>query len=538
MWPTTRPDGLRMLITMSNLPPPKRWRPDAHTPLYGTQSSRQIEAHAMAGLPPHTLMERAGTAVAHWARALYPHARRVWVACGGGNNGGDGLVAARVLHQWLAPASVDVRIGWLGQPTRLPSDALGAWHAAVAAGTPFAASLPTDADVVVDALLGLGVDRPLTGDWATWSQFMQSAPCPVLAVDLPSGLDADNGHWWSPAPAQPAGPRHTLSLLTLKPGLFTAQGRAACGDLWFDDLGVSPPAPPNGPAPTAWLHAPEQPHRPNIQCHDSHKGTRGQVVVIGGQRPAAGQPGMVGAAVLAARAALRTGAGRVYLGLTDAHPVHALKDSPALGLDPVQPELMFRQPDELTEVCQASSTVTVVGCGGGQSVQPHLRSLMAAAHALVIDADGLNALACDTQAWSALLARTTRNALTVLTPHPLEAARLLGTDTATIQQDRLGQAQALAQRSGALVVLKGSGTVIASPGHTCRINPTGNGLLATAGTGDVLAGMVAAVLATQPPGDDPAAALARVCDAVYRHGQLADEWPRGRHMTASDLLRQ
>lgn len=522
---------------LDTMPHPIRWRPDASAPLYGQQASRQIEQQALAALPPHALMQRAGTAVFQCARALYPHARRVWVACGGGNNGGDGLVAARLWHQCLAPAGVQVTIGWLGDPSRLPEDALAAWQAAQAAGVPCAATLPTDADLVVDALLGLGVDRPLTGDWATWSEFMQCTPCPVLAVDLPSGLDADSGRWWSPAPSQPAGPRHTLALLTLKPGMFTAQGRAACGDLWFDNLGVHVDPLPARPAPTAWLHSPRDQVLPAGQLHDSHKGSRGQVVVVGGQQPAAGQPGMVGAAVLAARAALRTGAGRVYLGLTGTGTDTPTDLVGVTGLDPLQPELMFRHPDDLMAVCQQAGTVTVLGCGGGHSVRPYLRSLLDTASTVVIDADGLNALAEDADAMLALQARTTRHALTVLTPHPLEAARLLGTDTATIQRDRLGQAQALAQRTGAVVVLKGSGTVMTSPSSTCRINPTGNGLLATAGTGDVLAGMIAATLAMRSPGNDPTAALDRVCDAVYRHGQLADRWQGGEGMTASDLCR-
>lgn len=226
---------------------------------------------------------------------------------------------------------------------------------------------------------------------------------------------------------------------------------------------------------------------------------------------------MTGAALLAARAALHHGAGRVFVGLLD---------ETGMAVDPVQPELMFRA---LSALALADMAV-VCGCGGGNAVRTPLPRVISTAKAVVIDADAINSISTDTQLQSLLAARGARGVATVLTPHPLEAARLLGTGAAEVQQDRLAAAQALAERFGCVVVLKGSGTVVAGPGQIPAINPTGNARLATAGTGDVLAGMVGAALAA---GLAPFAAAAQ---CVYAHGLLADHWPATRALVASALL--
>ena len=383
-------------------------------------------------------------------------------------------------------------------------------------------------DMWLDAMLGLGLDRPLEGVWAQWSERLQSASEPVLCVDAPSGLDADHGRWWSPARPTPRGPRHTLALLTLKPGLFTGLGREVCGELWFDDLGLGTLTVAAQP-PNAWLHGSDHGRRSWRQRHSSHKGSRGQVVVLGGQSPSPGLPGMTGAALLAARAALHTGAGRVYVGLTGAV-------TPSLSVDALQPELMFRSPSDVLDVVRHQSTVTVAGCGGGTSVLEWLPQILEDAQALVLDADALNGLASDPGLMNELARRRDRSALTVLTPHPLEAARLLGCRTEEIQNQRLDATQRLAERTRAWVVLKGSGTVVAAPGQIPTIIPTGNGLLATAGTGDVLAGMIGAYLATRHDNLAGADGLQAVCDAVFAHGLAADQWLADSHLlTASDL---
>ena len=308
----------------------------------------------------------------------------------------------------------------------------------------------------------------------------------------------------------------TLSLLTLKPGLFTFKGRDRAGEVWFDDLTVDVP---NTELPSAWLLGANS-AAATQRLHSAHKGSFGDVAVLGGESTASSH--MAGAALLAASAALHAGAGRVFV---------AMLGGSALSVDPYQPELMFRSPDALDLRAQ----VVVCGCGGGQAVKTVLPKVLSTATRLVLDADALNAIANDTQLQTLLKARAARaeqGYATVLTPHPLEAARLLQTTTADIQCDRLKAAAQLVTLYQAVVVLKGSGSVIAAPGQVSRINSSGNALLATAGTGDVLAGIVGAYLAN---GLD---AFDATCSAVFRHGQNADDWPQkypGEALTASRL---
>jgi len=227
---------------------------------------------------------------------------------------------------------------------------------------------------------------------------------------------------------------------------------------------------------------------------------------------------MAGAALLAATAALHSGAGRVFACLLD-------ESAPALDLS--QPDLMLRRWDAL----DLKQMFVACGCGGGDAVRGVLPKVLSTAHALVLDADALNAIAADTHLQSLLQARARRERATVLTPHPLEAGRLLGCTAAQVQADRLQAARELAERFRCVVVLKGSGSVIAAPTCASRINPTGNGRLATAGTGDVLAGMVAALLAMGMEAFEAASG------AVYEHGAAADRWPADQPLTAAALAR-
>jgi len=471
------------------------WQPDRVWPLMDAAATRRAERLAAAAGTPSAsdlLMQRAGLAVARLALAVAPHARRIWVACGPGNNGGDGFEAA--LH--LRRRGIDVSVGFAGDPQRLPPDAARALGRLQAAGINPVGTPPAEWDLGIDALLGLGGGRPLSGRLGEMAAQLQQGP-PVLAVDLPSGLSADTG---VAAPGTPRA-RWTLALLSLKPGLFMADGRDHAGDIWFDDLGIT------AGESTAWLSGPP---RPLPRPHASHKGRFGDVAVIGGA------PGMAGAALLAARAALAGGAGRVYCGLLD---------RAAPTLDPVQPALMLRP----VETLEPAGLTVVCGCGGGDGVRAVLPRLLSTAAALVLDADGLNAVAADPAPALLLAARGRRGAPTVLTPHPLEAARLLGCDAATVQADRLRAASELARRFGAVVLLKGSGSVTAAPDEPPWINPTGNGRLATAGTGDVLAGLVGARLAQgQPP-------LEAARDAAWDHGRAAEHWPADRPLTAEAL---
>lgn len=487
--------------------------------LHGVARSRSIEAAALADPAiqpgPQGLMQRAGVAVARLALALAPHGDRIWVAAGPGNNGGDGLEAAC----WLHRHGRRVEVCLAGDPARLPADAAEAWRRAQACGVPISpvsGGMPSlgAQDLAIDALLGLGGRRAVEGPMASLIDHLNSLPCPVLAVDLPSGLDGDGGQ---PTGSHAVRAAHTLTLLTLKPGLFTGAGRDLAGTVWFDDLGV-----PDTGAPEAWLHgAPIGPTR--RRAHAQHKGSFGDLLVVGGA------PGMAGAAWLAARAAHAAGAGRVWV---------APLDPAAATLDPQRPELMWRR--GLADVPAASwDTLTVVcGCGGGEAVEPVLQQVLDAAGRLVLDADALNTVARRRDLQDALAARAAHGRPTVLTPHPLEAARLLETDTSSVQRDRLGAARALAVRHGSVVVLKGSGSIVAAPDQIPRINATGSAALATPGTGDVLAGWLGGRWsAASATAREPAAALAFTvaCDAVREHGEAADTggWAVAR---AADLV--
>ncbi len=499
-------------------------------PLYSVAATRQIEQQAAASLPPHTLMRRAGLSVARLAMALAPHARRIWVACGPGNNGGDGFEAAMHLHQW-GKAVVLSWTGQTGESPSLPPDARASRERALAAGVPMTTAPPADFDLCIDALLGIGARldpaRPGTALMQQWLALMQANPAPRLAVDLPTGLNADSGlappvnaTYLVATNAHPvrANGIFTLSLLTLKPGLFTASGHDCAGQVWFDDLGVNPAG---AAAPCAWLGGADHavwPQRAKA-AQASHKGSFGDVAILGGESGATTH--MTGAALLAARAALHAGAGRVYV---------ALLGQASLTIDPEQPELMFRSPDAL----DLKTQVLVCGCGGGAAIKSVLARVLSTATRAVLDADALNAIALDPQLQTLLKARHHRAYQTVLTPHPLEAARLLGGTAAAVQADRLAAARQLADQFQCAVVLKGSGTVIAAPGQRPVINSSGNALLASAGTGDVLAGMTGAYIASGLN------AFEAACSAVFRHGDMADHWAvkrPGRTLTASALAR-
>ena len=548
-------------ITEQTLPACWRQEPQPGWPLYGTAATRQLEQAWRQRLPAHSLMQRAGAAIARLALALAPHARQIWIACGPGNNGGDGLQAAA----WLArhgaglgrgkgggaPPACRVLVSCTSAREHMPEDAQAAWQEAEEAGVQWVEGAPRDLgaeDLCIDALLGIGL-RAYPGAQAHHEHgaakesgrhrsgarlrqlltVVQGSTCPVLCVDIASGLDGDTGQYaeglepQAPRNRQPGSPRHCLALLTLQPGHFTGQGRDACGQLWWDDLGTGLA---EGGAdaralavPVAWLGMAGEARHGLRRPHASHKGSFGDVVVLGGQGLAQQGQSMAGAAWLAALAALHAGAGRTML---------ALLDTASQGIAP-WPEIMLRHPST-----QAWDQATVVcGCGGGQAVAAWLPQVLAQAPRLVLDADGLNAVAADKELAHELEGRARIGLHSVLTPHPLEAARLLQITTGQVQADRLAAARQLARRFRCTVLLKGSGTVVASAAvaaqSACVINPTGNARLATGGTGDVLAGLIGALWAQ---GLDAAQAATQ---AAYRHGQLADEWPDHLPFSASAL---
>ncbi len=457
--------------------------------LYSVAEIRTIESTAASQLPAGALMQRAGQAAAALAIQLLAGQASPSVLClaGPGNNGGDALeVAAN-----LAEAGIDVAI-WHLQGTAAASPeterALERAHASTAQWVEGVGTAPWS--LVVDGLFGIGLTRALSGSARQAVVDVATLACPVLALDIPSGLDADTGAIVGPdGVAMRAS--HTITFIGDKPGLHTCDGRDTAGSVSVAALGIDaaqfPPA-------RASLNEPQH----FASClrprpHNSHKGSYGNVAVVGGAA------GMVGAAVLAGRAALFGGAGRVYLCMLDA----------AVRYDSQTPELMFRDAYGF----DVADKVVVAGPGMGMASPALLARALDAGTPNVLDADALNLIAGDTALQDQLCQRS---AASVLTPHPLEAARLLGITASAVQADRLAAARALARLFNAIVVLKGSGSVIARPDGMVVVNTTGNPGLATAGSGDILAGLCGSLLAQGWP------AWEALLGAVWIHGKAAD----------------
>jgi ADP-dependent NAD(P)H-hydrate dehydratase / NAD(P)H-hydrate epimerase len=479
-------------------------------PLYTSPEIREIEKSAEDSAAP-TLMERAGLAAAEFARELCGDtAKHVLVVAGPGNNGGDAFEAAAHLKNWFFRVSVV----FAGKRERLPADAKAALTKWEAASGTLLENIPKEMrfDLIVDGLFGTGLARPLAGAHADLVKKINSLGAPILSLDIPSGIDADTGAIMGCAVRAD----HTITFIAHKPGLWTLDGPDHCGEIRLETLGLDA-ASLRGPK--GWLLGRDvlatvlAPRKRNF-----HKGQAGSVGILGGAA------GMVGAAVLAGRAALKCGAGRVYLGLLTPRPPH---------MDYAQPELMLRKPRELLAPGLLDVLVAGPGMGQGKTSAEMLRAALKFPATLVLDADALNLAAGSRSLFSAI---ATRKTATIMTPHPAEAARLLGKDTNEVQADRIAAALALARRCRSFAVLKGNGSVIAAPDGRWWINPTGNPGMASAGMGDVLSGMVA-VLAAQ--GADPLDAL---LSGVYLHGAAADELvaagtgPIG--ITASEVIEQ
>jgi hydroxyethylthiazole kinase-like uncharacterized protein yjeF len=457
------------------------------TPLFSVAEIRAIEQAAAATLPPGTLMQRAGRAAADCARAMLASGY-VMVLAGPGNNGGDALEAAAN----LAEAGIDVRVLHLAGDGAVSPETAHALARARASDAAFVNGLPVDRGwgLVVDGLFGIGLARPLSGAARELALAVNHLHGPVLALDVPSGLDADTGAVIGPDGVALRATR-TITFIGDKPGLHTFEGRDYAGDVLLAPLErLALPAATSGlndPARFgAWLSA---------RVHSSHKGSFGDVAVVGGAA------GMGGAAVLAARGALLAGAGRVFVASLDAGPAY----------DSLHPEIMFRNAAGFN----GNDSTLVLGPGMGDSAGA-IRALVKALDGpspLVLDADALNLVAASPDLQGHL---SSRSAPAIMTPHPLEAARLLGVTAGVVQQDRLAAAREIAARFGAVVVLKGSGSVVASHDGMAIINPTGNPGLATGGTGDVLAGVCGSLLAQGWPAWEAA------LGAVWMHGAAAD----------------
>jgi ADP-dependent NAD(P)H-hydrate dehydratase / NAD(P)H-hydrate epimerase len=436
------------------------------------------------------LMERAGTAAADIAAAmLAARGGRVAVLAGPGNNGGDAYVCARRLRE----RGFEVDVVTTSERAHLPEDAAAALDALLPAGCRFLTSPPDDVPgLVVDGLFGVGLTRPPAPPYSEWITWANATGAPVLALDVPSGLDAATGVAHAPVVEATA----TATFIALKPGLLTGDGPDHCGAISVHSLGIGEAIDAAGVRVDWRTLRGELPDVLARRTRKTHKGTFGRACIIGGAE------GLVGAALLAGRAAIRLGAGRVVVGLAARNP--PLVDWSAA-------ELMLREASVVGD--DHDAWVVGPGLGGGERAQAIVEKAAGYAQPLVLDADALNAVAAN-PALREAIAR--RDAPTLATPHPAEAARLLGSDTQAVQRDRVAAATTLAAALHAQVVLKGAGSVVARPDGSFDINASGNPALATAGSGDVLAGILGALLAQ---GVEPAAAL-RI--GVCLHGAAAD----------------
>jgi hydroxyethylthiazole kinase-like uncharacterized protein yjeF len=459
---------------------------------------RILERAAAGYLPPGELMARAGRAAARVIALRLPPGKgngtgaagraRVLLLCGPGDNGGDGFTCALELRRIGVECTC-----WAPQPSRTP-DAARARAAWTSGGGVTVDVLPGAGtlDLVVDAIFGIGLSRAPGAPWSEALAWAAAQPAPVVALDLPSGLDADTGNWVGGVAQARA--ELTVTFLADKPGLHTGHGPEATRDVIVETLGIDAhPLPPVSAG--RLVGARDFPAVLRPRARNAHKGDEGAVCVVGGAA------GMTGAAILAARAALRLGAGRVYVDLLGR----------GAGWDPLQPELMFRA---LADAPARAVIVAGCGLGAGEAARAALAACMARDAPLVLDADALNLL--DRARSGGVQSLRARSSPCVLTPHPLEAARLLGCACDEVQKDRIAAALRIAAQSGAFVVLKGAGSVIAGPDGSWAINPTGSAALATAGSGDALAGMIGALAAQ---GYEFAQA---VFAAVWLHGRAGE----------------
>ncbi len=484
------------------------------TALFTAHQTRALDQCAITdhGVPGIALMKRAGAATLAEIQRRWPAARSLTVLCGSGNNGGDGYIVAALARQ----RGLAARVVALSDPEQLRGDAARARQFAGSAGVPVSDwrdNTALDGEVLVDALLGTGLTRPVDDDFAAAIAMLNAASAPVVAVDIPSGLHADTGAELGAAVRADV----TVTFIGRKLGLHTGRGPACSGTVVFSDLAV-PAAIYQEVPPAAELLdlaalAPLLPRRPR----DAHKGQFGHVMVIGGDR------GFGGAALMAAEAAARAGAGLVSVAT---HPEHA---SAFLAR---RPELMVKgvPSGQELEPLLAAPTVLVVGPGLGRSpwAEQMLQQALSTALPMVLDADALNLIA------SGRFDVPRDHARWVLTPHPGEAARLLGVENHAVQSQRPDACRRLQQQFGGAVLLKGAGTLIAGPESPLWVCPYGNPGMASGGMGDVLSGVIGALLAQ---GLSPTVAAGL---GACLHGRAADQAAADGEigLLATDLLPQ
>jgi ADP-dependent NAD(P)H-hydrate dehydratase / NAD(P)H-hydrate epimerase len=496
------------------------------TYLYSVAQIREIEAAYFKAHPKSSLMQRAGEAIARLTIDLiakHKLKKSVLVIAGTGNNGGDAWVAARALQI----QKIKVCVWQIGVQKYNDTASKTAHEAYIAAKGNIVSNSPPALEfgLIIDGIFGIGLSKAPTGDFRDAIRFAnqqrKKIGTKILAIDIPSGLSADTGVAFTDTINADA----TLTFLGVKPGLYTADGTDYCGKIFIDDLGVDS-SESNG----SLLNEHDMAELIIQRRNNSHKGTYGNVGIIGGAA------GMVGAAVLAARAALHMGPGKVYAGLIAAD---------AISFDAINPEIMVRRAADVAEDKYITAFAIGMGAGEGKPVKALLAEILATKKPVLIDADALafvNIENSNPSAGAEIEAKMAENARPslslknniILTPHPGEAARLLKITTAEVEADRISAALSIAKRAGAIVVLKGAGTVIATPDGLYFINTTGNPGMASGGMGDALSGMIAAFLAQ---GVTP---LNSAKLGVYLHGAAADcaahhgMGPNG--LTASEVI--
>ena len=476
--------------------------------LYRAEQVRRLDRCAIRdqGIPGIELMNRAGEAAYRILRERWPNARDLTVLAGIGNNGGDGYAIARLARA----EGLAVRLLQLGDPQRVQGDAAvsrDAWLGAGGTIEPYR-GLPRRSDVLVDAVLGTGLERPVEGLWAEAIRALDNQRAPVLAVDIPSGLHADTGQVMGVAVRAEV----TVTFIGLKQGLFVGAGPECCGELRFSALAIPAVVYSCEIAAARRIDWVQQADRFGRRPRTAHKGTFGHLLVIGGA------PGLSGAARLAGEAALRAGAGLVSVAT---HPAHAA------WLNLARPELMVAAIEIPKDLDPLIARADVVAVGPGLGREAWGRDLWTRVRGLgmplVVDADALNLLAEGPESgpdW-------------VLTPHPGEAARLLGTSVAAIEQDRPAAVRALQGRYGGVAVLKGAGTLIqGDPVRRLAVCSDGNPGMATAGSGDVLTGIIGALRAQGLDAEEAA------CAGVCLHAAAGDRAARmgERGLIASDII--
>ena len=484
-----------------------------------TLDRRAIEER---GVPSLELMERAANALAEAAIDTAANAPgRAVCFCGPGNNGGDGVACARLLLE----AGFEVRCILVGQREKLTCDTRAMEARLAAAGGVLEPFTPDDpdfaawclkADVMVDAIFGIGLNTEVRGDALTAVHMMNTCDIPVVSADIPSGVEADTGRVLGEAVRA----ARTVTFTLPKAGHYVGKGGLCTGVLTVADIGIPRDLVDGEDYPVQTVEGADV--RLPVRPRDAHKGDFGKVYLLGGS------VGYTGAPVFASRGAVRSGAGLVFLGVPESiWPVAAVKSDEAMPFPLPEAEgRLSLLAEETIRRRAAGCDAVLLGCGLGRGRQTDalVRRLMDLPQPLVLDADGINALAGHMDEWE-----RRRGRVTVLTPHEGEFLRVGG----DLSQGRTAAAEGFARRSGAVVVLKGPGTVVAGPDGRCRVNTTGNCGMAKGGSGDVLSGVVLALLGL---GMD---AFDACCCAVWLHGRAGDlaaqekgQWG----MTPTDIL--